>query len=435
MNIYTIIGFFAIMVSQERFMGVFYEKRRTSFVAMSLLYLSAIIIFVGLSLIMFGIGTFIHDVGFVLAMTVPPFIMTLNYTSLLIKRLAVVLCYFLVAEAVNLLVIPVAFFIHAFGGIDLMPFGTIFVGSLSLLATLLLRRFKNIKKDFILLPKIWIPALFVPIASVIILVFSSYVFHALIESYFSDAFSMLNTSILLWGCVFLIFFLYNTLSSAYEQKLKSALHVQEKEYYFTQCRVMQESVDKMKSYRHDVKLHLAALRDFSIENETATNYLNGLLGDLEDSEVYSDTGNVAFDSIINFKLKDVVSDSINLTAKVFVPPTLNIEVSDVVIILGNLLDNAFDAVAKVENKMINLLVESDKGNLVIKVDNTFDGEVKYTEGKSGAKKIITRKDGDNHGYGLENIQKSVEKYNGHIDITHENNIFSVGILLYVDDQQ
>ena len=47
--------------------------------------------------------------------------------------------------------------------------------------------------------------------------------------------------------------------------------------------------------------------------------------------------------------------------------------------------------------------------------------------------IVILKDNSKHGYGLSNIRKSIEKYNGHIDVRHEGNVFSVGILLYVDD--
>ena len=44
--------------------------------------------------------------------------------------------------------------------------------------------------------------------------------------------------------------------------------------------------------------------------------------------------------------------------------------------------------------------------------------------------IISRKEGNNHGYGLKNIINAVDKYDGHIDISHDGSIFSVGVLLY-----
>jgi sensor histidine kinase regulating citrate/malate metabolism len=217
------------------------------------------------------------------------------------------------------------------------------------------------------------------------------------------------------------------MSAAYENKLQSTLLAQEKEYYFTQCRLMQESVEEMKAYRHDVKLHLATLKDFVADNKVATDYLNSL-SDIVEKEVHSTTGNIAFDSIINFKLKN--KKNIALDINVLVPPTLNIEAIDVVTIIGNLLDNALTAVEKAEDKFITLTVELNKGNLFIETKNSFDGYVKYEE-RDGEKVIVTSKKGNRHGYGIKNIKKSTEKYNGHIDISHESNVFSVGVLLYI----
>jgi len=102
-------------------------------------------------------------------------------------------------------------------------------------------------------------------------------------------------------------------------------------------------------------------------------------------------------------------------------------------IAGSLLNNALEAVAKVDEKAIKLDIEYSKESLFIRVENTFDGEIKCEKGKNDAMKVIaSRKDGDNHGYGLKNIRKSVEKYNGHVGISYKGNIFSVGVLLYMD---
>jgi len=241
-------------------------------------------------------------------------------------------------------------------------------------------------------------------------------------------------TILIIGVNVLLFYLHDILSAAYAGKLKSALHTQEKEYYFTQCQLMQESAEKVKSIRHDMKLHLATTRHYIANHKAdeAMEYLNNLVGDINDSEIYSGTGNIAFDSIINFKLKNAIDDDIKLDIDVRVPSALNIEASDVVIILGNLLDNALDAVANIEEKFIRLNVEFNQGTLFIRVDNSFDGEVQYADSQNGTEQVIaTRKDGDNHGYGLKNIQKSIEKYDGNMDISHEGNLFSVGVLLYI----
>ncbi|MCL2621356.1 MAG: hypothetical protein FWD97_10530 [Defluviitaleaceae bacterium] len=63
-----------------------------------------------------------------------------------------------------------------------------------------------------------------------------------------------------------------------------------------------------------------------------------MIGNIDEGEVYSSTGNIAFDSIINFKLKNAAEDNIKLDLSLFIPPSINIEIADIVIVLGNLLD-------------------------------------------------------------------------------------------------
>jgi len=208
---------------------------------------------------------------------------------------------------------------------------------------------------------------------------------------------------------------------------------QEKEYYLSQYNLMQESVEQVKAIRHDMKLHLTAIREYAIDNKKATDYLSGLLEDISKSEIYSDTGNLAFDSVINFKLNQAKANNVKLDIRLFIPPVLNIDVANIVTILGNLLDNALDAVARVENKMIKLDIEFSRESLFIQIDNTFDGVVTYESGKGGDKHhILTRKDGGMHGHGLKNVRRAVEKYNGQVDVSYEGNIFSVTVFFYVD---
>jgi sensor histidine kinase regulating citrate/malate metabolism len=230
-------------------------------------------------------------------------------------------------------------------------------------------------------------------------------------------------------CV-LVFSLRDTVSDAHEDKLKFALQAQEKEYYFAQCRLMQESVEHIKSIRHDMKLHLSTAKNFAEKNEpqAAAEYLNFLLGDIKKSETYSETGNIAVDSIINFKLNSIHIDDLEL--RLLIPPSVNIEVADIITILGNLLDNALEATAKAAKKKLKLDVEYSKECLFIQIENTFDGKIKYANGN-----IVTTKIGNNNGYGLKNIRRSLEKYNGHMEITHEGGIFSVTAMLYAKEGQ
>jgi len=58
---------------------------------------------------------------------------------------------------------------------------------------------------------------------------------------------------------------------------------------------------------------------------------------------------------------------------------INVAAIDLVTILGNLLDNALEAVKKVDDKWIKLDIEFKRGSLLIKIENSFDGEIAYLD--------------------------------------------------------
>jgi len=200
------------------------------------------------------------------------------------------------------------------------------------------------------------------------------------------------------------------------------------EYYTVHYQLMRESMEKMQSFRHDIKNHLSTLKTYSTQGnqEEILSYLNILLEDVNESELYSNTGNIAVDSIVNYKLKDAKRDGIELELNIFIPPTIDIETVDIVTILGNLLDNALEAVAKVQLKKIKLNIALDNGALLIKVENSFNGDVKYFN-KMHERQIISSK--SRPGNGLQNIKRTIDKYSGYVEITHSNNTFYVRILL------
>jgi len=116
------------------------------------------------------------------------------------------------------------------------------------------------------------------------------------------------------------------------------------------------------------------------------------------------------------------------------------ELSDIAVILGNLLDNALEAVANAPEKLITLDIEHSRQTLFIKAKNTFDGIVAYAAENPRPQDLpLTRKTtgssggstAGSHGHGLKNIARAVAKYDGRMNIAHEGGFFSVAILLYV----
>lgn len=109
---------------------------------------------------------------------------------------------------------------------------------------------------------------------------------------------------------------------------------------------------------------------------------------------------------------------------------MKIDVSDMVAIIGNLLDNAMEAVCKTETRRICMDVNYKKGRIFIYLENTYDGRINCKNGD-----ILSTKSGGVHGYGLKNIRKTLEKYNGCMDIEYTDTVFSVDILMYIKPEQ
>lgn len=86
---------------------------------------------------------------------------------------------------------------------------------------------------------------------------------------------------------------------------------------------------------------------------------------------------------------------------------------DLCILLGNLLDNCIEAVEKVNNRFIELIIDKNNDVVFINLRNTFDlNSLKYENGEY----ISSKTDGKNHGIGMKNIENIINKYNGNIVI-------------------
>ncbi|MPM85063.1 hypothetical protein SDC9_132140 [bioreactor metagenome] len=109
-----------------------------------------------------------------------------------------------------------------------------------------------------------------------------------------------------------------------------------------------------------------------------------------------------------------------------VPDKLNIRPFDLSVVLGNLLDNAIEAAAKAEEKVVRVNAELERNVLYINIANSFDGKLNYKDGKLDS----TKTDNEKHGIGLNSVMKSVENYNGTMSIHHSDNMFFADVLIY-----
>ena len=111
-----------------------------------------------------------------------------------------------------------------------------------------------------------------------------------------------------------------------------------------------------------------------------------------------------------------------------IPENLDINSFDLVVVIGNLLDNAIESLSKQKKGSFQIEISYRQGTLLINAKNTYEGEII----RKGETLISTKKNAtEAHGIGLSNVRRVIEKYDGEMMIDTEDNLFNVHIIMYI----
>ncbi len=181
---------------------------------------------------------------------------------------------------------------------------------------------------------------------------------------------------------------------------------------------------------HDTKKHYFILQEHLKRQEYTElcQYLQLAMKDIEDTYTEINTGNLVIDAFVsNFK-------NIAETNGISFSPTLKIDANripindyDLCVILGNLLDNSFNACRKnaAGHNYIALTISVNENDIFyIHIENTYDP----------AEECASRPKTDflKHGYGMDNIENIVEKNHGFLK--HKfGSTFSMDIVIPIID--
>ena len=237
--------------------------------------------------------------------------------------------------------------------------------------------------------------------------------------------------LLLFAVNIIAFYLYDSLAENYIKKSKLALLQKEKELYSRQCEIMQSSTEDLQAFRHDMSNQLIILNHLLEEgkDEEARRQLDQLSHFIKGKVIYSTSGNTIIDGLVNYKLQSVASENIKVETEIVVPEQLNIDIADLVTLLGNLLDNALEALKKVdrEQRILTIKIMFSQERLIGRITNTYCGEIYLKDDKI----LTSKKEKQKHGYGLSNVEKIIKKYNGYMEIDHANWEFRVDFIIYL----
>lgn len=227
----------------------------------------------------------------------------------------------------------------------------------------------------------------------------------------------------------LILFTYYLIGNAIyqtrrNQQAEKQLALQREHYHN-----LNESINTMKTIRHDLRHHLVTCLEFLNKNNSvaAEHYLSQLCSHYDDTAIVKVCSNHSADALLCHYLKLAKQQEIVVHTNLHLPEDLSIDDQDLCVILGNCLENAIEACGKIPKdqlRFIDIKTSIAKGHLVIKISNSFSCSVKR-QGDG----FVSSKSGDEHGIGLSSVKALTAKYHGYCSIYFEQQVFKIAVSL------
>ncbi len=204
----------------------------------------------------------------------------------------------------------------------------------------------------------------------------------------------------------------------------------------------------VRSIKHDMKNTIAVLTQLAAsggdrqigEMQDCLAELNQCFAPLESR---FQTGSTAADALLDLKYHEALLRLPELALDadgLLFPEGLKIHGYDIAVILGNALDNAIEACARLKGKekekegraeLFIRLSSYFRGKLIfIRVENSFDGKLDLREGAEFPQTGKAEK--RLHGIGLTNIRYTAEKYHGAVDWQADGGVFTLSVMMKAD---
>lgn len=193
------------------------------------------------------------------------------------------------------------------------------------------------------------------------------------------------------------------------------------------CRILYDNIktgqDELRDIRHDIKNRLNMLCYSLDENniEQARKAIGVLYDNIDASSRIFYCNNLKVNTMLEYKFAGL-PDNINVQCDIDIPDNLDMDMGDLGVIIGNLLDNSINAVKKIDGEVyINVVMKYSAESLFITIknsyieDNTIKSAVYYID----------------HGRGIKNVKRLVDKYRGSYSDTKENGVYTTNLSISI----
>jgi len=192
-----------------------------------------------------------------------------------------------------------------------------------------------------------------------------------------------------------------------------------------QYEISRASIDVINTKCHDLKKLLSVLTDNKAN--VSDREIAAISEELRRYDAIVKTGNKAFDTILTEKSLYADKNGIKLTVLAETDSLKFMSDLDVYSLFGNVLDNAIEATINLaeEKRLIGLNVRAVNNLLYIHAENCYEGNLEFKNGSL----ITTKKNTNEHGFGILSIKRIVQKYGGETTIYGEDGIFNIDLVI------
>lgn len=227
-----------------------------------------------------------------------------------------------------------------------------------------------------------------------------------------------------------IFYGFNKYAETLLEKEESKTILMKQELELEGYKKLEIANNKYLTLLHDTNHYVKSIYGLLKHNNTseALKILESLTDEYDKSDIVEYSGNTILNTILSDYKRQ--ADEMGVEYDIFIERGFNVEYVDeidLVSMISNILSNAFSATVKCEKKYIKvqMFMQNDGCFSVIKVLNTFDGELKI-EGNI----LRTTQENDGiHGKGIRSVETIAEKYNGYMQNSWEDGMFKSVLIL------
>ena len=241
------------------------------------------------------------------------------------------------------------------------------------------------------------------------------------------AFAMIGSYVL---SIFFFYFIFNRFKNALISQSDNQILAHQLERINMANIVREEKEKELRILRHDVRHILSTTSSLIKSNnlDEALKFIEKYTTVLESNTEEFYCKDPIINSVIDYYKKKCDSNNIPINIKINnIEDALIISSHEVAVLIANCLDNAYNAVSKLnKNKFIEFTFLNNDGRLVLQIKNSYNGKIILDKDNKPTNLEI------GHGIGTSSIERFANKYNLLLNYEINKNIFSISILFKAD---